>query len=134
MAPSPASVSGPPIPVAAALVRQEGRYLVTLRRSGLWEFPGGKREPGESFPQALAREMMEELGLAVEVDRPFLTLEHTYPDRVVELHFYWCTLARGRPQCLGCREWRWAAVAEMEELEFLAADREVIARLKEEEP
>ena len=119
--------------MAAALVRREGRYLVTLRRSGLWEFPGGKRELGESFPQALAREMMEELGLDVEVGEPFLTLAHTYPDRKVELNFYWCTLTRGRPRCLGCQEWRWATVEEMEELEFLEADQEVIARLRQEE-
>ncbi len=124
-------VSSPtPIPVAAALVRREGRFLVTLRRSGLWEFPGGKQEPGETLPQALGREMMEELGLAVEVGERFLSLRHVYPDRVVDLHLFWCTLVRGRPRCLGCREWRWASLEEMGELDFLEADREVIARLK----
>ena len=129
MAPA-ASPSTRPITVAAALLRQEGRFLVSQRRNGLWEFPGGKREPGEDLPQTLAREMMEELGVVVRVKEKFGIVRHSYPDRQVELHLFRCGLIEGPPRCLDCLDWRWVSLAEMGELKFLAADEKVIRMLE----
>lgn len=122
----------------AALLEEEGRYLISLRKSGLWEFPGGKPETGESQREALARELMEELALAVEVGERFLTLAHEYPDKKVELTLFRCRRsgprAERRPRCLGCLEWRWATPAEMRLLPFLEADLTVIKALEETRP
>ena len=122
--------SNPFITVAAALLKKGGRFLVTRRKSGLWEFPGGKREPGESLEEALRREIKEELDLSVAVGERFMRLTYPYPDRTVELHLFECRLVSGRPRTLGCLAWRWASPKEMEDLDFLAADEEVIQALK----
>ncbi len=92
--------------VVAAVVRRGGRILVTRRhpdgeRGGQWEFPGGKVEPGESEPEALAREIREELGCAIEVGRLVVRHRHRYPDLEVNLAFYACRVPPGaKPRCL----------------------------------
>ena len=80
------------IEVAAALIQRDGRYLITTRRegthlAGLWEFPGGKRRPGEGIEDCLKRELKEELDIEVMVHEALKTIEHAYPDVVVRLHF-----------------------------------------------
>ena len=91
--------STPPrlIVVTAAVIERDGRFLVTRRPrgvhlEGLWEFPGGKCEEGETHVASLEREIAEELNTSVLVDREVFTVTHTYPDRVVELHFFECRL------------------------------------------
>src|SRR5271170_4934622 len=84
-----------PIEVAAGLVFRDGKLLITRRLpeahlGGLWEFPGGKREAGESFEQCLARELGEELGIEVQVRESVEDLIHHYPERSVHLKFYLC--------------------------------------------
>src|SRR5256885_5129167 len=102
----------PTIDVAAALVFRDGKLLITQRYAeahlgGLWEFPGGKREPGETFHQCLVRELLEELGIVVSVGQLIESLVHAYPEKTVQLNFYRCELMRGEPQPLGCANFRW---------------------------
>ena len=128
---SPAPI--PRVVVTAAVVERDGTYLVTRRPAGvhlggLWEFPGGKCEPGESFAACLAREIREELGCDVEVRDEVFTVSHAYPERVVELHFFDCVL-KGEPVSLLAQQLRWVPRAELRSLEFPPADYELIERL-----
>ena len=122
--------------VVAAVARRDGRILVTRRpprggRRGQWEFPGGKVEPGEEEPAALAREIAEELGCPVEVGRMLLRHRHAYPDLEVELAFYACRLPPGaEPRCLGVAELAWAEVGRLSSYDFLEADRAVLGEIE----
>ncbi len=126
-----------PIQVAAALIARDGHYLICRRKpdvhlGGLWEFPGGKREQGESLEDCLIREIREELGLDVTTPVPYAVLPHAYPERAVELHFFRCTIARGEPEAIGCAELRWVAPADLETYDFPPADRSLIRQLRDE--
>jgi 8-oxo-dGTP diphosphatase len=124
------------IRVVAAVVRRGDALLVTRRpdlpgRPGQWEFPGGKVEPGEGEPEALARELREELGCAVEVGRLLLRHAHRYPDLEVELAFYACAMAPdARPAPIGVAELAWARIGTLAAYDFLEADRAVLAELE----
>ena len=118
--------------VVAAVVRRGGRILVTRRkadaeRGNLWEFPGGKVEPGEAEPDALRREIDEELGCRVEVGRLLLRHRHRYADLEVELAFYACELSRGEePRCLGVAALEWAEAGALGSYPFCEADIAVL--------
>ena len=123
-----------PIQVAAALIVHEGRYLITQRRAdvhlgGLWEFPGGKRESGESLEDCLRRELREELG--IEISRPvlFRVIRHDYPEKSVELHFFKCAIASGLPRPLGCEDLRWVAPEELDQFPLPPADQPLVEAL-----
>lgn len=124
------------IEVAAALVQDEaGRYLITQRRrgshlAGLWEFPGGKREAGESHEAALARELTEELSATFSVGEKVETVRWEYPDRVVILHFYRCRHEAGTIEPREGQAMAWVAADRLGEFEFPPADRELIRRLR----
>lgn len=121
------------VTVAAAVIERDERYLVTRRQKGvhlegLWEFPGGKCEPGESLGDCLCRELREELGTGARVGEEIFTTTHHYPDRGVELHFITCHLI-GEPAPRLGQEMRWVARRDLETLDFPPADRELIERL-----
>jgi len=125
----------PPIDVAAALVFHEGKLLITQRHAeahlgGLWEFPGGKREPNESFEACLARELREELGIEVAVGELVESLTHAYPEKMVRLKFYRCRWTRHEPQPLGCPAFKWVRLEELNEHSFPAADARLLGRLR----
>lgn len=118
------------IVVTAAIVEDHGRYFVTRRQKGvhlegLWEFPGGKIEPGESLADGLRRELKEELGAEVEIGAEIFSVTHDYPDRRVELHFLSCTFLNAPVPRLG-QEMRWVAREELHSLEFPPADEALI--------
>jgi 8-oxo-dGTP diphosphatase len=121
--------------VVAAVVRRGGEILITRRpdkvdRPGQWEFPGGKVEPGEAEPEALRREIREELACDLEVGPLLLRHTHRYPDVEVELAFYAARLAPGAiPQALGVAELAWAPAERLGERDFLEADRAVLGEL-----
>ena len=99
------------IVVTAAVIEQNGRFLVTRRPrgvhlEGLWEFPGGKCEPGETHVASLEREIAEELSACVVVRAEVFSVTHAYLDRVVELHFFDCRLT-GSPVAVLGQEMRW---------------------------
>jgi len=119
--------------VTAAVIEKDGKFLVTRRPGGvhlegLWEFPGGKCEEGESHVASLEREIVEELDAAIVVDREVFSVEHRYADRVVELHFFACRL-RGEPRAVLGQEMRWVARQELRMLPFPPADEELIEML-----
>jgi mutator protein MutT len=124
------------VEVVAALVRDDaGRYLITQRRSGshlagLWEFPGGKRESGESLEVALRRELTEELSARFVVGERVDTVQWEYPDRTVVIHFYRCRLESGTIEPREAQTMAWVAPERLAELDFPPADRELIARLR----
>ena len=123
----------PRIVVTAAVVERDGAFLVTRRLRGVhlagyWEFPGGKCEPGESHVACLEREILEELGTAVRVGDEVFSIEHTYPERTVELHFFACELT-GAPRPLLGQEMRWVRRGELSSLQFPPADAELIQQL-----
>src|SRR5450432_4053555 len=98
------------IEVSAGLVFRDGKLLITQRRAdahlgGLWEFPGGKREPGETFEECLVREMLE-------------SLTHDYPEKSVQLKFFCCRWKQGEPQALDCANFKWISRMELTKYEF----------------
>ena len=113
-----------------------GRFLVARRAADdplgpVWEFPGGKVEPGESLPEALARELAEELGIEAEVAEEIDSILHDYPHLRVRLHFLRCTGCAGEPRGLDGQEIAWMTPAEMLAAPFPAADARLLARLPE---
>ena len=125
------------IEVAAGLVFREGKLLITQRPvgghlAGLWEFPGGKREPGELFEDCLRRELMEELGIEVEVGELVESITHDYPEKTVHLRFFRCAWSRHEPQALGCSALAWVGKVELCGYEFPPADAQLLERLQQE--
>ena len=129
-------VTLPVVDVSAALIQDEaGRYLVTRRRrgshlAGLWEFPGGKREAGESPEAALRRELTEELSATFAVGALVDTVRWEYPERVVVIAFYRCRLEAGTIAPRESQTMEWVAPERLAEFEFPPADRELIVRLQ----
>jgi len=125
----------PVIDVAAGLVFRSGKLLITQRHAGthlggLWEFPGGKREADETFETCLARELTEELAITVRVGPLVESFTHAYTEKTVRLNFYRCQWRDGEPQRLGCADFRWIQIHELEEFQFPPADERLLERLK----
>jgi mutator protein MutT len=121
--------------VAAAIVFRAGKLLITRRRlhdplGGLWEFPGGKRESGETFEECLRRELREELGADFWVGTLFDEVTHAYPEKTVRLRFYLCQWQAHEPQPLHCHALAWISCAELGHYEFPAADALLLERLR----
>jgi 8-oxo-dGTP diphosphatase len=129
----------PVVEVAAAVIRHGTRYLVTQRGpaqhlAGLWEFPGGKREPGESIEACLARELNEELGVRIRVGERLALVPWAYPDRCVLLHFYRCRLASARITSRESQPYRWVTRRELAALPMPPADATLVAALSRSRP
>lgn len=120
--------------VVAALIEEDGRFLICRRppekaRGLLWEFVGGKVEPGETAEAALVRECREELGVAVAPCGVFMEVTHEYPDITVHLTLFRAEITGGRPRLLEHSEMRWIRPGEIPLYEFCPADREILRRL-----
>jgi A/G-specific adenine glycosylase len=114
----------------------QGRFLITRRPldgmlGGLWEFPGGKRRPGEELPACLRREIREELAIEIEIGALLCTVEHAFTHFQMTLYAFHCQLVYGEPQCLGCTDLRWVTLNELDEFAFPVADQRVIASLRD---
>lgn len=122
------------IDVSAGLLFRGGKLLIAQRHAdahlgGLWEFPGGKREPGESFEQCLRRELREELGVGVRVGPVLENITHEYPGRTVRLRFFLCRLEHGEPDTIGCAALKWVGRSELNEQAFPAADARLLEKV-----
>ena len=120
--------------VAAALIWDGDRFMICQRpahkaRGLLWEFVGGKVEPGETREQALIRECKEELAVTVSVGEVFMDVIHEYPDLLVHLTLFNAAIAEGIPQKLEHNDIRWITVDEIPNYDFCPADEEILKRL-----
>ncbi len=123
--------------VAAGLIFNKGRLLITQRKKfdhlgGLWEFPGGKRESGETFEGCLFRELREELGVDVEVGELVESISHEYPERKVLIKFFRCNIILGEPKSLDCQDLKWVEADELANFEFPPADTQLLQQLRNE--
>ena len=126
------------VEVVAALIWDDDRFLICQRpphkmRGLLWEFVGGKVEPGESREAALVRECREELGITISVGEVFMDLVHEYPDLTVNLILYHAHIAEGSPQLLEHHALAWITPDEIPAYDFCPADEEILERLKRRE-
>ena len=120
--------------VVAALIWDGGRFMICQRpahkaRGLLWEFVGGKVEPGETKEQALVRECREELAVTVAPADVFMDVVHEYPDLTVHLTLFNASITEGVPQMLEHNDIRWITVDEIPDYEFCPADRDILRRL-----
>ena len=120
----------------AALIWNGGRFMICQRpphkaRGLLWEFVGGKVEPGETKPEALVRECREELAVTVSVGEAFMEVTHDYPDLLVHLTLYHASIAEGIPQRLEHNDIRWITPSEAGQYDFCPADVEILQRIEE---
>jgi 8-oxo-dGTP diphosphatase len=129
----------PVLEVAAGVIERSGRILVTRRdpakhMGGLWEFPGGKREPGESIETCLQRELDEELGIRVNVGARAALVPWTYPERRVLLHFFRSRIAGGHIRPREGQDYRWVTRSELAAMPMPPADAEIVASLVDGRP
>lgn len=121
--------------VVAALIWEGNRFMICQRpphkaRGLLYEFVGGKVEPGETMEDALVRECREELAVTVEVGEPFMQVVHEYPDITIRLTLFNSRIAEGTPQLLEHVDIRWIIPEEIENYPFCPADTEILAEIK----
>ena len=122
--------------VVAALIWDNDKFMICQRpahkkRGLLWEFVGGKVEPGESLQEALIRECQEELDVTLQVGEVFMEVFHEYPDITVRLILFHATIAQGQPKMLEHNDIRWIKVSEIDNYEFCPADVAILDKLKE---
>src|SRR6266446_2050060 len=123
------------IDVAAVLIFRDGKLLITQRPAdahlgGLWEFPGGKREPNETFEECLVRELREELGIEVTVGELVEALTHEYPEKTVHLKFFRCKWQQNEARPLGCSAFKWICQRDLAAYDFPAADALLLEKLR----
>jgi len=122
--------------VAAGIIYDDdGRLLIAQRPpdgllGGLWEFPGGKQEAGETLPQTLRRELREELAIEVTVGELFVVVRHAFTHFKITLHAFECRYRSGPPQTIGAQDFAWVRLNELDRYSFGKADRDIIAALK----
>lgn len=121
--------------VVAALIWQDGKFMICQRpahkaRGLLWEFVGGKTEPGESMEEALLRECREELDITVSVGEIFTQVIHEYPDILIRLTLFHCTIAEGTPKLLEHNDLKWIFPSEIPDFDFCPADKDILALIQ----
>ena len=122
--------------VVAALIWDQGKFMICQRpahkaRGLLWEFVGGKTEPGETLEEALIRECQEELDITVSVGDIFTQVIHEYPDILIRLTLLNCTVAQGTPKLLEHNDLKWIAPEEIPSFDFCPADKDILALIRQ---
>ena len=122
------------IEVVAAIIQRDGAYFATQRGygefEGMWEFPGGKIEPGESRESALTREIQEELGIDITIDKFLCTTDYDYPSFHLTMHCYLCSVVSGVIELREHRSARWLTTETLDSVQWLPADKYIIEELK----
>lgn len=121
--------------VVAALIWDENRFMICQRpahkaRGLLWEFVGGKTEPGETMEAALIRECREELDITVSVGEVFMQVVHEYPDIHIRLTLFHCTIAAGTPKLLEHQDLQWILPCQIPNFDFCPADKDILAQIQ----
>jgi A/G-specific adenine glycosylase len=121
--------------IGAGVIWHKDRILISQRPlkgllGGLWEFPGGKNESGESLPNTVRREIEEELGIHVAVGRKIAAIDHAYSHYTITLHAYGCTYVSGVPQALGVHRFRWVRPSQLKQFAFPAANHPILTWLQ----
>lgn len=124
----------PVIPCGVALIRREKDFLISQRNpddtfGSYWEFPGGKKNPEETFEQCVVREVREELGVEIAPERKYMEIRRKHRERVIWLNFYLCAYVSGDPRPLDCQKVRWTPVHELKDFRFPPANETVIRSL-----
>jgi A/G-specific adenine glycosylase len=124
---------------AGVIWNGDGHLLITQRPldgmlGGLWEFPGGKRRPGEELSACLQREIMEELAIEIQVKELLVRVQHSFTHFNMTLYAFDCLWLSGKPQCLGCTDLRWVELHELDAFPFPVADQKIIAFLRGQSP
>ena len=122
------------IEVVAAIIHHDGAYFATQRGygefEGMWEFPGGKIEPGESQGTALKREIQEELGVDITIGELLCTTEYDYPTFHLTMHCYLCSVASGEIELREHKSAQWLTAETLDNVEWLPADEKIIVMLQ----
>lgn len=124
----------PVIPCGVALIRRERQFLISQRNAddtfgSLWEFPGGKKNPRESFENCVIRETREELGIEVAIEKKFMEIRKEFKEKIIWLNFYLCSYVSGDPRPIECQKVLWADVADLKNFDFPPANEQVIENL-----
>ena len=122
------------IEVVAAIIQRDGAYFATQRGygefEGMWELPGGKIEPGERPEAALQREIQEELGIDITINRFLCTTDYDYPSFHLTMHCYLCKIKSGEIELREHKSARWLTAETLDSVEWLPADKEIVAPLR----
>lgn len=122
--------------IGVAVIRNNAGEILIDRRldkgdmAGLWEFPGGKIEAGETVEACIAREIQEEIALDIKVGDRLILIEHDYPKFKVSLHVHWCDYLGGEPQAIECQEIKWVMPADLDQYEFPEANQTIIEAIQ----
>jgi len=126
------------VEVAAAIIYKEGKYFATQRGygefEGMWEFPGGKIEPGETPQEALKREIQEELCIDIEVKAHLYTTEYDYPTFHLTMYCYLCNIISGQIELREHKSALWLTSGSLDQVSWLPADKEVIEKIRSHKP
>ncbi|MBT3345951.1 MAG: A/G-specific adenine glycosylase [Gemmatimonadetes bacterium] len=128
----------PHLEVTAGVIWKDGKVLLARRPvggmlAGLWEFPGGKVEAGETLAACLAREIQEELAIDIDVHETLASVDHEYTHLSITLHALQATWRAGEPQAIGVDDWKWVSVEQLDDFAMPRADRRILERLAAEE-
>jgi A/G-specific adenine glycosylase len=123
---------------AAVTVNRKGEVLIAQRLEGellggLWEFPGGKQEFGETIQKCIVRELKEELGVNIRIGDFLMTVKHAYSHFTMTMHVYYARIVSGRPRLLHCADYKWVKISDLEKFAYSKADLQVVAKLNKPE-
>ena len=129
----------PHLEVAIALIVLDGKVLIARRHvdahvGGCWEFPGGKRHPGESYEACVLRELREELGVEAAITAPWVRIDYEYPEHTVTMRGFRCRIVRGTPQPFAAQELRWIPITALEPALFPPANQASVRQLQQSIP
>ena len=126
----------PVIPCGVAIIRRGREFLISQRKKNdsfgsLWEFPGGKKNQDETFEECVSREVLEEVGLTIQVHDKFMEIRRPYHERIIWLNFFLCSPISGEASAVDCQKVEWVDVDDLKKYKFPPANDAVIQKLKE---